>query len=62
VIAVTARNPPAGLLPTLPHLKFVASIGAGIEHILQCPDMPADLPITRSVDLDQAQGMAEYVL
>jgi glyoxylate/hydroxypyruvate reductase A len=62
VVAVAAWNPPAGLFPTLPQLKFVASIGAGIEHILQCPDLPADLPITRIVDLDQAHGMAEYVL
>ncbi len=62
VVAVAAWNPPAGLLPALPALKFVASIGAGIEHILQCPDLPEEVPITRIVDTQQAQGMAEYVL
>ncbi len=62
VIAVAAWYPPAGLLPTLPHLKFIASIGAGIEHILQCPDLPQGMPVTRIVDSAQADGMAEYVL
>jgi glyoxylate/hydroxypyruvate reductase A len=62
VIAVAAWHPPAGLLPKLPNLKFVASIGAGIEHLLQCPDLPAGIPITRIVDSQQAQGMADYVL
>jgi glyoxylate/hydroxypyruvate reductase A len=62
VIAVAAWHPPAGLLKSLPHLKMVASIGAGTEHILRCPDLPDSVPVTRIVDPEQARGMAEYVL
>jgi glyoxylate/hydroxypyruvate reductase A len=62
VIAVAAWHPPAGLLGSLPNLKMVASIGAGTEHILRCPDLPAGVAVTRIVDPEQARGMAEYVL
>ncbi|RFO96790.1 glyoxylate/hydroxypyruvate reductase A [Rhodoferax lacus] len=62
VLAVAAWHPPAGLLGTLPKLQMVASIGAGTEHILRCPDLPADVAVTRIVDPAQARGMAEYVL
>jgi glyoxylate/hydroxypyruvate reductase A len=49
-------------LGSLPNLKMVASIGAGSEHILRCPDLPAGVAVTRIVDPEQAHGMAEYVL
>lgn len=62
VIAVAAWHPPVGLLATLPNLQMVASIGAGTEHILRCPDLPAGVAVTRIVDPEQARGMAEYVL
>jgi glyoxylate/hydroxypyruvate reductase A len=62
VIAVAAWHPPADLLGCLPHLKMIASIGAGTEHILRCPDLPVSVPVTRIVDPEQARGMAEYVL
>jgi glyoxylate/hydroxypyruvate reductase A len=62
VIAVAAWHPPSGLLSTLPNLRMVASIGAGTEHILRCPDLPANVAVTRIVDPEQARGMAEYVL
>ena len=62
VIAVAAWHPPAGLLGSLPNLQMVASIGAGTEHILRCPDLPPHPAVTRIVDPEQARGMAEYVL
>ncbi len=62
VLAVAAWHPPAGLLGHLPNLRLVASIGAGVEHILRCPDLPARVPITRIVDEEQASGMAQYML
>jgi glyoxylate/hydroxypyruvate reductase A len=62
VIAVAAWHPPAGLLSGLPNLQMVASIGAGTEHILRCPDLPEGVAITRIQDPAQARGMAEYVL
>jgi glyoxylate/hydroxypyruvate reductase len=62
VIAVVAWHPPPDLLGSLPNLKMIASIGAGAEHILRCPDLPVSVPVTRIVDPEQARGMAEYVL
>lgn len=62
VIAVAAWHPPAGLLGSLLKLQLIASIGAGIEHILRCPDLPVNVPITRIVDAEQALGMAQYIL
>ena len=62
VLAVAAWHPPVGLLGGLPNLRLVASIGAGVEHILRCPDLPAEVPVTRIVDDEQASGMAQYML
>ena len=62
VVAVAAWHPPAGLLGSLPNLRLMASIGAGTEHILRCPGLPASVPITRIVDPEQARGMAHYML
>lgn len=62
VLAVAAWHPPEGLFGHLPNLRLVASIGAGVEHILRCPDLPASVPITRIVDEEQASGMAQYML
>lgn len=62
VVAVAAWHPPPGLLSTLPNLRLIASIGAGSEHLLRRTDLPQGVPITRIVDLEQARGMAQYVL
>jgi glyoxylate/hydroxypyruvate reductase A len=62
VIGVAAWHPPASLLRQLPHVKLIASIGAGTEHILRCPDLPHGVPVTRVADAGQAIGMAEYLL
>ena len=62
VLAVAAWHPPAGLFNTLPQLQLIASIGAGVEHILRVPDVPPEVPISRIVDSQQARGMAEFIL
>ena len=43
------------------NLKCVASLGAGVDHILIDPKIPKNIIITRVVDLLLAQSMAEYV-
>lgn len=62
VLAVAAWHPPAGVLNRLPQLQLIASIGAGVEHVLRVPDLPAQVAISRIVDSQQARGMAEFVL
>ncbi|MFO6420298.1 2-hydroxyacid dehydrogenase [Hylemonella sp. W303a] len=62
VVALAAWFAPQGLPARLPALKLVASIGAGVEHVLRDTALPESLPVTRIVDPEQARGMAEFVL
>ncbi len=51
---------PAGVAGALPRLRWVCSIAAGVEKLL-VPDLPANVPMSRIVDPDQALGIAQYV-
>jgi len=53
---------PAGLLGSLPKLRAVFSLGAGVEHILRDASLPAHVPLVRMVDPGLVAGMNEYVL
>ena len=53
---------PADLLPKLTHLGLISSLGAGVEHILNDPLLPAKIPITRIVDEALTVSMRNYVL
>ncbi len=53
---------PPGLLGTLPNLKAIFALGAGIESILADPSLPAQVPLVRMVDPGLAVGMNEFVL
>jgi glyoxylate/hydroxypyruvate reductase A len=55
-----AWQPPAGLLATLPGLKLIVSVGAGVDALMQDPTLP-DVPLVRFVDPDLTGRMAEYV-
>jgi glyoxylate/hydroxypyruvate reductase len=51
---------PATLFTAAPRLRWVQSMGAGVEDILAAPELPRDITITRVVD--QFGGpIAEYV-
>lgn len=52
--------PPTGLLATLPRLRLIQSIGAGVDHILADPWLPK-VPVCRIIDDDMAQTMVAYV-
>lgn len=54
-------HPEPGLLASLPNLKLIVSLGAGIDHILRDPNLPPDVPILRLVDPHMTQAMSEYV-
>jgi glyoxylate/hydroxypyruvate reductase A len=54
-------KPPAGLLRTLPNLRAIFSLGAGVDHLLDDPTMP-DVPLVRIVDPDLTMRMTEYVV
>ena len=54
-------HPEPGLLATLPNLKMIFGLGAGIDHLLRDPDLPRDKPIVRLVDPYMTDAMSEYV-
>lgn len=54
-------KPPAGMLATLPNLRLIVSLGAGVEPILQDPTLP-DVPLVRMVSEGLTVDMAGYVV
>ena len=54
-------RPEPGLLASLPNLKLILSLGAGVDHILCDPRLPAGVPIVRLVDPYLTDAMGEYV-
>ncbi|KQT85353.1 glyoxylate/hydroxypyruvate reductase A [Aurantimonas sp. Leaf443] len=58
--AVVWKQPP-GLLSTLPNLRAIFSLGAGVDHILKDGTLP-DVPILRIVADDLTNRMSEYVV
>ena len=55
-------NHPPGELKKYRNLKCIASLGAGVDHLMADPELPAGVPITRVVDHSMAQSMSEYVV
>jgi glyoxylate/hydroxypyruvate reductase len=61
VAYICAWKAPSGLLAGFPNVKAIFSLGAGVDHILLDPSVPA-VPIVRIVDPDLTGRMSEYVL
>jgi glyoxylate/hydroxypyruvate reductase len=55
-------RPEPGLLASLPNLRLILSLGAGVDHILCDPQLPGGVPIVRLVDPDLTDAMSEYVV
>jgi glyoxylate/hydroxypyruvate reductase len=55
-------RPEPGLLASLPNLKLILSLGAGVDHLLGDPQLPRHLPIVRLVDPHMTDAMSEYVV
>jgi glyoxylate/hydroxypyruvate reductase A len=60
-IALVA-NPPAGALATLPKLRFVQSLWAGVDRLLSDPSLPENVPLARLVDPAMTRAMTECAL
>ncbi len=50
------------MLRTLPNLKIVFSLGAGVDHLLPQEGLPRDVPTVRMLDAALTQGMSEYLM
>lgn len=53
-------RPEPGLLATLPNLKVVFSLGAGVDGFLIDPNYPKAVPLVRFVDHQLSREMAQY--
>jgi glyoxylate/hydroxypyruvate reductase A len=59
---VVAWNHPHGVLQQLPSLQLVISYGAGADHMLQDPSLPAGVGLARLVDPQLVTDMVEYAV
>ena len=53
---------PEGVIARLPKLKYLGSLGAGVDHLIGDPQIPKALPVTRIVDKYLAIDMTNYVM
>jgi len=54
--------PPPGVVKSLPNLKVIMSLGAGVDAILKDPTLPGNIPIVRVNDPDLTGRMTEYIV
>lgn len=54
-------HPPAALFDREPQLKAVFNLGAGVDALVQVPNLPRNIPVVRLEDAGMAVQMAEYV-
>jgi glyoxylate/hydroxypyruvate reductase A len=54
-------QPEPGLLASLPNLKLIVGLGAGVDHLLGDPSLPKGVPIVRLVDPYMTDAMSEFV-
>jgi len=52
---------PAGIAGRMPKLRWVCAVAAGVEKLL-VPDLAAQVPVSRIVDTEQAEGIAQFVV
>jgi len=57
---VMSFRPKPGYLKTLPNLKAVFSIGAGVDGFLADPEYPKHVPLVRFVEKGLAEEMAQF--
>jgi glyoxylate/hydroxypyruvate reductase A len=53
---------PEGVIDQLPNLKWISSLGAGVDHLMTDPQIPTQIPITRIVDPRLTIDMTNYVM
>lgn len=62
VFGAVVWNHPEGSLQDFPNLKFISSMGAGVDHVLKDKTLPQDVPIVRIVDADLTRAMSQYII
>ncbi len=59
--ALTWKHP-RGLFKNYPNLKVIASMGAGVNHIISDPGLPKNVKITKIIDPQLKSDMSAFVL
>jgi len=62
VLYALVWKPERGYLRTLPNLKAIFSLGAGVDHLFSDPELPEGVPVVRMIDPGLTERMTEYVL
>lgn len=57
-----AWNHPPGIFMQFPSLKTISSLGAGVDHLLNDPQIPAHINIVRIIDPLLSNDMFEFAL
>ena len=52
---------PRGIAGRMPKLRWVCAVAAGVEKLL-AEDLPPHVPVSRIVDAEQAEGIAQFVV
>jgi glyoxylate/hydroxypyruvate reductase A len=55
-------KPETGVLATLPNLRTIFSLGAGVDHIFADSELPRGVPVCRVVNPNMAMRMTEWVV
>ncbi|MBS0349727.1 MAG: glyoxylate/hydroxypyruvate reductase A [Proteobacteria bacterium] len=59
---VIAWRAPLGIFQKFPKLQCIASLGAGVDHLLSDPHLPKSIPIVRIVDPAMRMEITQYVI
>jgi len=62
VEAILAWRMKPGVLANYPNLRVLCAVAAGVDKLLRAGDIPAHVPVTRVVDPEQCQQIAQYVV
>ena len=55
-------QPPPGLLASLPNLRAIFCLGAGVDGLIRDSTLPDHVPVVRMVDWGLTEGMTEFVV
>jgi glyoxylate/hydroxypyruvate reductase A len=59
---VLAWKPEPGVIARFPAARVIFSYGAGVDHLLIDPSLPAHIPLVRLVEPELTRRMTEYVV
>ena len=62
IIMALSWKAPSGSYAEYPNLKVIGSMGAGVDHLFEDPELPENIQLTRVVDKYLATDMREFVL